>query len=83
VLDVADKLLEIFATTLNLPPDAIGDATSPDNTPQWDSLANMLLIAGIEETFEVELATEEIEKLTNVGRVRALLEKRGIPLNAV
>jgi len=77
---VADKLLEIFATTLNLPVESIGDATSPENTPAWDSLANMLLIAGIEETFELELATEEIERLTSVGRVRALLEKRGLVL---
>ncbi|QJP16162.1 acyl carrier protein [Starkeya sp. ORNL1] len=77
---MTDKLTEIFAMTLNLPEDSISDATSPDNTEAWDSLANMLLIAAIEETFEIELHTSEIETMKNVGKVRAVLEKRQVAL---
>jgi acyl carrier protein len=77
---MADKLTNIFALTLNLPEEEITDATAPGNTEAWDSLANMLLIAAIEETFEIELTTAEIEAMKDVGKVRAVLEKRQIEL---
>ena len=77
---MADKLVEIFATTLNVPEESISDATSPANTESWDSLANMLLIAAIEETFEIELTTSEIETMKNVGQVRAVLKRHGTML---
>ena len=75
---MSDKLIEIFAMTLNLPTDAVSDATSPDNTPAWDSLANMMLIAGIEETFGVDLQSNEIVRLNTIGAARELLREKGV-----
>lgn len=75
---MADKLIQLFATTLNLPAEAISNEIGPANTVQWDSLANMILIAGIEETFEIELTTAELEVMKTVGKVRAVLDKRQI-----
>lgn len=77
-----DKLVELFAETLNLPSEAIRDDTSPTNTVQWDSLANLLLIAGIEEAFEIDLTTAELEAMRDVGMVRALLRARGVGVPA-
>lgn len=77
---MADKLHELFSMTLNLPEEEISDTTAPGNTPAWDSLANMLLIAAIEETFEIELATSEIESMKDVGKVRAVLDARQVAL---
>jgi|EndMetStandDraft_4_1072995.scaffolds.fasta_scaffold3470531_1 acyl carrier protein len=74
--EMTDKLVEIFALTLNQPAEAINDDTAPANNEAWDSLANMLLIAAIEETYEIELTTAEIESMKSVGKVRAVLEKR-------
>lgn len=71
-----DKLTEIFALTLNVPPESISNNTSPENTEGWDSVANLLLISAIEETFDVELTTAEIETMKDVGRVRTVLNKR-------
>lgn len=73
-----DRLVELFAETLNLPSAAIRDDTSPSNTAQWDSLANLLLIAGIEETFEIDLTTAELEAMRDVGMIRAVLKARGV-----
>ncbi len=73
---MADKITEIFALTLNIPEQSITDATSPENTAAWDSLANMMLIAAIEETYGIELSTSEIETMRSVGAVRAVLDKR-------
>lgn len=72
------NLHALFADILNVDPAAVSDETSPENTPEWDSLNNMILLAGIEETYEVELSTEEITSMKSVGRVRAILEARSI-----
>lgn len=79
---MTDRLTAIFSDILNLPPDRLSDDTSPANAPSWDSLANMLLIAAIEETFEIELVTAEIEVMGSIGKVRALLEQRNIRVAA-
>lgn len=75
---MTDRLHGLFADILNLDPAAVSDETAPDNTPEWDSLNNMILLAGIEETFEVEFTTEEITSMKTVGHVRQILEARGI-----
>ncbi len=79
---MTDRLTAIFSDILNLSPDMLSDDTSPANAPAWDSLANMLLIAAIEETFEIELATAEIEVMGSLGKVRAILEQRNIRVAA-
>jgi len=68
----------LFADILNVDPQSVSDATSPDNTPEWDSLSNMILLAGIEETYELELSSEEITSMKSVGKVRQILEARGV-----
>ena len=73
-----DRLVEIFSMTLNIDPSQCNDQTSPENSPEWDSLANMILIAAIEETFEIELSTTEIESMKSIGGVRKVLETRNV-----
>jgi acyl carrier protein len=73
-----DQLFELFSLTLNIDPRHLSDETSPGNTEAWDSLANMLLIAGIEETFDVELTTSEIESMKSLADVRRVLIDRGV-----
>ena len=51
---------------------------SPDLTREqlsaWDSLGHIRLVSSIEEEFGVQFSIEEIESLTSVGRVVALLQ---------
>ena len=42
-----DRLLQIFAEGLDLPLERLGDATSPETTSEWDSLAAMNLVAAL------------------------------------
>ncbi|MGO4836638.1 acyl carrier protein [Rhizobiaceae sp. 2RAB30] len=72
------RLVALFAETLNLPSEAIRDDISPNNTVQWDSLANLLLIASIEETYEIDLTADELEAMRDFGMVRTLLKARGV-----
>ena len=73
-----DRLRDVFAEVLGLPPDRVTDATSPDTTSEWDSLAAMNLVAALEETFGVELSTTEIMRMRSVGIVREVLRAKGV-----
>lgn len=73
-----DRIFVVFAEVLGLAAGDVNDDTSPENTPQWDSLAAMELVAHLEETFEVELSTEEIMSMRNVRLVRETLKIHGI-----
>lgn len=74
----ADRLTLVFAEVLGLPADRVTDATSPDTTSEWDSLAAMNLVAALEETFGIELTTTEIMRMRSVGIVREVLRAKGV-----
>ena len=79
---MTNQLASLFSSVLNVDASKITDETSPANTETWDSLANMLLIAAIEETFEIELSTPEIEAMKSFGDVRSILESRDVSVKA-
>jgi acyl carrier protein len=67
-----------FSEVLGVPAENINDSTSPDNTPEWDSLHAMDLVVAIEEAFDVQLSTKEIISMRTVGLVRKVLRSKGI-----
>ncbi len=77
---MSDDLLNLFAEVLEVDVSKLSDQTSPDNTPQWDSLAAMGLVAALEEKFSVQLSTKEIMKMTSIGLARETLRAKGVTL---
>lgn len=73
-----DKVVQIFAETLHVDPSRISDATSPDNTPQWNSLTTLKLAMAISEAFSVKLTNAEVLSMRNVGLVRSVLRRKGL-----
>ena len=72
------RVSKVFAEVLGLSPDVITDDTSPDNTPQWDSMAAMNLVVAIEDEFDVRLSTAEIVSMRNVAIVKKVLTSKGV-----
>jgi len=72
------RVAKVFSEVLGVPPDTITDDTSPDNTPQWDSMAAMTLVVAIEDEFDVRLSTAEIVSMRNIAIVRKVLGNKGI-----
>jgi acyl carrier protein len=73
-----DKISKVFADVLRIPEDSITDGTSPENTPQWDSLQAMNLVLALEEAFDIKLATKEILSMRTVGIVRKVLKGKNV-----
>ena len=75
---VGDRLIEVFAEGLKLDAGDLNEETSPQNTPQWDSLAAMTLVVLVEDNFEVRLSTREIMKMNSIGAARSVLRSKGV-----
>ena len=73
-----DRLMELFADVLEVEPGDLSNASSPDNTPAWTSLAAMRLVSAVEDTFDVELTTREIMTMQSVGDARDVLRSKGV-----
>jgi acyl carrier protein len=54
-----ERIRELFATMLQVDPVTVADATNPDAVERWDSLQHMILVAGFEEEFGVDVDPEE------------------------
>jgi acyl carrier protein len=75
---VSDSLIEVFSEGLKIDASALNEETSPQNTPQWDSLAAMTLLMLLEDSFEVRLSTSDIMKMNSIGAARTILRDKGI-----
>jgi len=72
------RVAKVFSEVLGISSDQVNDETSPDNTPQWDSMAAMNLVVAIEDEFDVRLTTAEIVSMRNVAIVRRVLRGKGV-----
>ena len=63
--NIEERVREIFAAILQLPPEKIVLGLSPDDCEQWDSLHHIHLVNAMNETLGVDLTVEQqIEMLT-------------------
>jgi len=75
---MGDRLTEIFAEGLRVDAAQLNEETSPQNTPQWDSLAAMTMVALLEDSFDVRLSTRDIMKMNSIGAARSVLRAKGV-----
>lgn len=62
-----EKLKKIIAEVLNVDADEITMETTFSDDLGADSLDVFQIIMGIEEAFDIEIATEDAEKIVSVG----------------
>jgi len=70
------RLAQCFAAVFPaLAPGEISAAT-PASVPEWDSIANVTLLALVEEEFGIAIAPDDLERLTSFEAVLAHLAVR-------
>lgn len=77
-LDPADRarLDAIVAATLDVSPADLHDGTNAKNTPEWDSLAHMMILDAIEKAFARKLPRLAAYRVQSLGELAALLAAR-------
>lgn len=76
-MTIDDILQPIFQTTEPLKRD-----DSPETLAQWDSHAQINIIATLEDLIGSELSTSEVLSLTSIGAVVNVCQAHGIELEA-
>lgn len=73
-----EKIKEVVAEQLNVDAAEITEATSFKDDLGADSLDLFELVMALEEEYEIEIPSEELENLTTVGSVADYLKSKGI-----
>jgi len=74
-------LNKIFCDALNIKDiSKITDEMGPDEIEDWDSLAHVELVTGLEEKFGIELNVIEISKMYTIGDVKKVLIKHEVAI---
>ncbi len=67
-----EKVFEIVASIMGVPPTEICEDSSPETLPKWDSIRFMKLILALEETLGIQFSDADISRMTDV---RSILER--------
>ncbi len=70
----ARRLIELLAHHAGAPETSLSLDASPQNTPGWDSAANLGLIAAVEDEFGVTIATMDAINLKSLRDIATYLE---------
>jgi acyl carrier protein len=74
--EIYAELTSIFREVFDDDDLTIADSTTPDDIANWNSLQHINLIMAVESDFGVKFRSSEMEKMTNVGDMIDLLEKK-------
>lgn len=73
-----EKLKSIFINILDLEDNQEIQSLTKLSQQNWDSLAQVSLIAAVANEFSVEISGDEFEMFTSFNSVKILLESKGI-----
>lgn len=73
-----EKIRNLLAQVLQVPPGTIVDGLAMNDVEAWDSLKHMELIASLEQTYGIELTFEEIIAMRTVTEIKRILRQRGV-----
>lgn len=69
------KLTNVFVDSLNLDSSKIVDSLTYGETPEWDSVAHMALIAAIEEAFDIMIDAEDVIDMSSFAKAKEIVAK--------
>jgi acyl carrier protein len=72
------KLIEAFCNALEIDAIIVKDDLQYQSIEQWDSISHMILIAEIEDVFDIEIDTDDVIDMSTVGKAKEILNKNGI-----
>ena len=70
-----EKYNSVFITTFEIDGNALGEDLVYQSIPQWDSVGHMALMAGLEETFDIMMDTDDIIDFSGYKKGKEILVK--------
>ena len=70
-----ERLKKVFKEALEIEEDIINDDLNNNESPQWDSVAHMNLVAEIENEFDIMLETDDIIDMSSFKKAKEIVSK--------
>ena len=70
-----EQLRSVFVESLGINAAQVNDELRYNSIPQWDSTAHMILIAQLEQSFNLMLDTDDIIDMSSFAQAKAILAK--------
>jgi acyl carrier protein len=70
------RIRNIMASVLGVDSSSIGDDTSMDTVPNWDSMRQMNLVLALEKAFDVSFPDEDAFNATSFKLVSLVLQEQ-------
>jgi len=77
--DLMPRIQDVFRDVFDDPALMITEKTTASDVSGWDSLITINLIFAMEREFKVKFALGEIQELSNVGEMAAVIQKKQKP----
>ena len=74
--EIKAKLTPIFREVFFDDALEIGEETTAQDVPDWDSLAHINLIMTVEKSFRIAFSTQEVRSMAKVGDLIDIIHKR-------
>ena len=71
-----ERVRAIASDVLGVPPGRIDERSSPEEFEDWDSILQLNIVLALEQEFDLQFEPEEMERMTNVGRMAALVDEK-------
>ncbi len=71
------EALAMFSECFMEPAGRLNPEVSRESIPGWDSMGALMLIAEIDERFQLELSAEESRTMQSIGDALAFLKRHG------
>jgi acyl carrier protein len=75
--DEFETVRELVALTFGVEPETVTRDTTREDFPSWDSLGHLNLMLGLEDTFQITLTVDEIQRLSSVAAIVDYLQSVG------
>lgn len=77
---VVAAVCDVLADVFGVPRAELGEATSRDDIPEWDSVGHLNLMLALEEAFGVTFSVDEMAELVSVEAIaKKVREKCPLP----
>lgn len=76
-----NKYNQVFIDSFGLDKSKLNDDLVYESIPEWDSVGHMGMIAGLEDTFEIEMETDDIIDFSSYALGKKIMAKYKIEFN--
>ena len=75
-MTVIERIQDVFRYVFDDDNLIVKENTNPSDIEDWDSLANIQLVAELEREFGIKFLTSDFSKMTTVGGIIAVIDER-------